>query len=95
MPVDHVSRSPNDTYYVDPDTVLRCHTSAHQAEMLRRGLSAFLVTGVTIFHISIKTRDSAERTSSPCTRSPRMQGLHATRSCACDRFARNDRNFHA
>ncbi len=24
IPADHVSRSPNDTYYVDPDTVLRC-----------------------------------------------------------------------
>lgn len=23
IPTDHVSRSPNDTYYVDPDTVLR------------------------------------------------------------------------
>lgn len=45
VPADHVSRSPNDTYYVDPDTVLRCHTSAHQAEMLRRGETAFLVTG--------------------------------------------------
>ena len=31
VPADHVSRSPNDTFYVDADTVLRCHTSAHQA----------------------------------------------------------------
>lgn len=36
VPSDHVSRSPNDTYYVDKSTVLRCHTSAHQAEMLRK-----------------------------------------------------------
>jgi phenylalanyl-tRNA synthetase alpha chain len=45
VPADHVSRNPNDTYYVNPSTVLRCHTSAHQAEMLRRGEAAFLVTG--------------------------------------------------
>jgi hypothetical protein len=45
VPSDHVSRSPNDTYYVDPTTVLRCHTSAHQAEMLRNKHAAFLVTG--------------------------------------------------
>ena len=45
VPPDHVSRSPNDTYYIDPDTVLRCHTSAHQCELLRQGHSAFLVTG--------------------------------------------------
>ncbi len=45
MPADHVSRSPNDTYYIDSDTVLRCHTSAHQAATLRAGHSAFLITG--------------------------------------------------
>ena len=45
VPPDHVSRSPNDTYYVDPNTVLRCHTSAHQAELLAAGNKAFLVTG--------------------------------------------------
>lgn len=45
VPADHISRSPNDTYYVDPDTVLRCHTSAHQTELLRQGEKAFLVTG--------------------------------------------------
>lgn len=45
VPADHVSRSPNDTYYVDSATVLRCHTSAHQAEVLRSGQGAFLVTG--------------------------------------------------
>ena len=45
VPPDHVSRNPNDTYYVNHDTVLRCHTSAHQAELLRQGEKAFLVTG--------------------------------------------------
>lgn len=45
VPADHVSRRPNDTYYVTADTVLRCHTSAHQAETLRKGEGSFLVTG--------------------------------------------------
>lgn len=45
VPADHVSRSPNDTYYVDDKTVLRCHTSAHQLELLQRGERAFLITG--------------------------------------------------
>jgi phenylalanyl-tRNA synthetase alpha chain len=48
VPADHVSRNPNDTYYIDTETVLRCHTSAHQAETLRKGERAFLVTGVLI-----------------------------------------------
>ena len=46
VPADHVSRSPNDTYYINKETVLRCHTSAHQAETLRKGERAFLVTGL-------------------------------------------------
>lgn len=59
VPADHVSRSPNDTYYVDANTVLRCHTSAHQAETLRAGHSAFLVTG------DVYRRDSIDATHYP------------------------------
>lgn len=59
VPADHISRSPNDTYYVTQDTVLRCHTSAHQAETLRSGLSAFLVTG------DVYRRDSIDATHYP------------------------------
>jgi phenylalanyl-tRNA synthetase alpha chain len=59
VPADHVSRSPNDTYYVDSNTVLRCHTSAHQAEMLRSGETAFLVTG------DVYRRDSIDATHYP------------------------------
>lgn len=59
MPPDHVSRSPNDTYYVTSSTVLRCHTSAHQAETLRSGLEAFLITG------DVYRRDSIDATHYP------------------------------
>lgn len=59
VPADHVSRSPNDTYYVNGNTVLRCHTSAHQAEMLRVGQTAFLVTG------DVYRRDSIDATHYP------------------------------
>ena len=59
MPADHVSRSYNDTYYVNADTVLRCHTSAHQAELLREGHSHFLVTG------DVYRRDSIDSTHYP------------------------------
>ncbi|KAF7149860.1 hypothetical protein RHSIM_Rhsim02G0198900 [Rhododendron simsii] len=45
VPEDHVSRSYNDTYYVVSHTILRCHTSAHQAELLGKGHTHFLVTG--------------------------------------------------
>ncbi|KAJ9517752.1 hypothetical protein QJQ45_004046 [Haematococcus lacustris] len=90
VPADHVSRSPNDTYYVSRDKVLRCHTSAHQlpsfyewhppwlspgakqqyhkpgssqclaqAEVLRSGRRAFLVTG------DVYRRDSIDATHYP------------------------------
>lgn len=59
VPADHVSRSLNDTYYVDSQTVLRCHTSAHQAELLRKGHSRFLVTG------DVYRRDSIDSTHYP------------------------------
>lgn len=59
VPADHVSRSYNDTYYIDPQTVLRCHTSAHQAELLRNGHTHFLVTG------DVYRRDSIDATHYP------------------------------
>jgi phenylalanyl-tRNA synthetase alpha chain len=59
VPPDHVSRGSNDTYYVDSDRVLRCHTSAHQAEMLKDGARKFLVTG------DVYRRDSIDATHFP------------------------------
>ncbi len=45
IPKDHPSRSRSDTFYLDPNTVLRTHTSAHQTQFLRQGKTNFLVTG--------------------------------------------------
>ena len=45
VPDGHVSRSKTDTYYVNADYVLRAHTSAHQEELIRSGLDAFLAVG--------------------------------------------------
>jgi phenylalanyl-tRNA synthetase alpha chain len=42
---DHVSRSKSDTYYLNKETMLRTHTSAHQSELLQQGKKSFLVTG--------------------------------------------------
>ncbi|KAL8120953.1 phenylalanine--tRNA ligase, chloroplastic/mitochondrial-like isoform X2 [Apium graveolens] len=59
VPADHVSRSYNDTYYVDSETVLRCHTSAHQTELLMKGHTHFLVIG------DVYRRDSIDATHYP------------------------------
>lgn len=45
IPKDHPARATSDTYYVDSETVLRTHTSAHQNELLNKGYTKFLVTG--------------------------------------------------
>lgn len=45
IPETHVSRSLSDTYYFDKNTVLRTHTSAHQATLLKQGENRFLVCG--------------------------------------------------
>jgi phenylalanyl-tRNA synthetase alpha chain len=45
VPKDHVSRKPTDTYYLNTNTVLRTHTSAHEAPMLRNNIKSFLITG--------------------------------------------------
>jgi phenylalanyl-tRNA synthetase alpha chain len=58
-PLDHVSRSRNDTYYVDDRHVLRCHTSAHQVELMRAGHLRFLATG------DVYRCDTVDRTHFP------------------------------
>lgn len=45
FPLDHVGRSPTDTYYLNTTTVLRTHTSAHQSGLFAANERAFLVTG--------------------------------------------------
>ncbi|RDD38927.1 Phenylalanine--tRNA ligase, mitochondrial [Trichoplax sp. H2] len=45
VPQDHVSRAKNDNYYINSDYLLRAHTSAHERDLVRAGLDAFLCTG--------------------------------------------------
>jgi len=59
IPIDHVSRKPTDTYYVNPSTVLRTHTSAHQGEVLKRGGNAFLIAA------DVYRRDEIDTTHYP------------------------------
>jgi len=59
FPEDHVGRSANDTYYLNKLTLLRTHTSAHQADLLREGERSFLVTG------DVYRRDAIDKTHYP------------------------------
>lgn len=45
IPIDHPSRKKGDNYYINRQTMLRAHTSAHQRELVSSGLDAFLLIG--------------------------------------------------
>lgn len=45
IPSDHPGRKDTDTFYTSQNTVLRTHTTAHQSELLRKGVKKFIVTG--------------------------------------------------
>ncbi|XP_078037393.1 phenylalanyl-tRNA synthetase, mitochondrial [Augochlora pura] len=45
VPKDHPSRKKIDSYYINQDTLLRAHTTAHQVELISMGLNNFLVIG--------------------------------------------------
>lgn len=59
IPKGHVARSRNDNYYVNEDTVLRGHTSAHQRDFIKMGFDQFLVTG------DVYRRDEIDRNHYP------------------------------
>lgn len=45
VPKNHPSRTRSDCYYLNAGTLLRAHTTAHQAELISMGLNNFLVIG--------------------------------------------------
>ena len=59
VPGDHVSRKKSDSYYLDRRQMLRAHTSAHQADLIRMGLDNFLVVG------DVYRRDEIDATHYP------------------------------
>lgn len=45
IPLNHPGRQETDTFYLTSDKVLRTHTTAHQTELLKKGVTKFIVTG--------------------------------------------------
>lgn len=60
FPKDHPGRSRTDTYYLNKDTILRTHTSAHEAEIFRDNKS----DGYTI-SADVYRRDAIDRSHYP------------------------------
>lgn len=67
IPNNHPARSKSDTYYFDETKVLRTHTSAHQNQLLSKGLTSFLVTG------DVYRKDEIDRSHYPIFH--QMEGL--------------------
>lgn len=59
IPIDHPSRAKSDCYYINKDTLLRAHMTAHQSELLRMGLDNFLMIG------DVYRRDEIDSTHFP------------------------------
>lgn len=59
VPEDNVSRALSESYYINSHYMLRAHTSAHQAQLMRSGLDAFLVFG------DVYRRDEIDATHYP------------------------------
>ena len=60
VPSDHISRKRTDTYYINEDSVLRTHTSAHQADIFRANLSKGFLISADVYR-----RDAVDRTHYP------------------------------
>ncbi|XP_047035159.1 probable phenylalanine--tRNA ligase, mitochondrial [Helicoverpa zea] len=59
IPSDHPSRVKSDCYYINRETLLRAHMTAHQSELLRSGLDNFLMIG------DVYRRDEIDSTHFP------------------------------
>lgn len=59
IPEDHPSRTKSDCYYMNRNTLLRAHMTAHQSELLRSGLDNFLMIG------DVYRRDEIDSTHFP------------------------------
>ncbi|PWW77552.1 phenylalanyl-tRNA synthetase [Tuber magnatum] len=76
FPINHPGRSRTDTYYINKDTVLRTHTSAHQADTFRSGTSdGFLISA------DVYRRDAIDRSHYPIFH--QMEGARMWSRDAC------------
>jgi phenylalanyl-tRNA synthetase alpha chain len=60
FPLDHVGRSKTDTYYLNKETVLRTHTSAHQSDTFRSNESEGYLISADVYR-----RDAIDRSHYP------------------------------
>lgn len=69
IPVGHKDRSEIENYFVNENTVLRCHTSAHAPDLIAMGHNNFLLSG------DVYRRDTYDRLHSPIFHQLEVQRL--------------------
>ncbi|KAK6845064.1 phenylalanyl-tRNA synthetase [Apiospora arundinis] len=70
FPKDHPGRAKTDTYYINESTLLRTHTSAHQADTFRANLSPGYLISADVYR-----RDEVDRSHYPVFH--QMEGAHS------------------
>lgn len=85
VPPDHPSRAKTDTYYINADTVLRTHTSAHQADTFRRNESAGFLISADVYR-----RDAVDATHFPVFHQMEGARVWDRRECNVAKAARDD-----
>ncbi|XP_076297536.1 phenylalanyl-tRNA synthetase, mitochondrial [Lasioglossum baleicum] len=81
VPKDHPSRTKLDCYYVNRDTLLRAHTTAHQSELISMGLNNFLIIG------DVYRRDEIDKVHYPV-----FHQADAVRLCTSEEVFQNTKN---
>lgn len=81
VPPNHISRQKSDCYYVNQDTMLRAHTTAHQVELISMGLDNFLMVG------DVYRRDEIDATHYPV-----FHQLDGVRLCTRQEVFQNTQN---
>ncbi|KAH8677349.1 phenylalanyl-tRNA synthetase [Xylariales sp. PMI_506] len=70
FPLDHPGRAKSDTYYINESTLLRTHTSAHQADTFRANASPGYLISADVYR-----RDEVDRSHYPIFH--QMEGAHS------------------
>ncbi|XP_017893622.1 probable phenylalanine--tRNA ligase, mitochondrial [Ceratina calcarata] len=83
VPKDHPSRQRSECYYINHDTLLRSHCTAHQKDFISMGLNNFLVIG------DVYRRDEIDNRHYPI-----FHQVDAVRLCTADELFQNVNNSH-
>ncbi|XP_066600545.1 probable phenylalanine--tRNA ligase, mitochondrial [Prorops nasuta] len=78
VPKNHPSRNKNDCYYINQNTMLRAHTTAHQTELILSGLNNFLIVG------DVYRRDQVDQVHFPV-----FHQIDGVRLCTADEVYKN------